>query len=657
MACAAEPTVPTQLIARGYSPDDVGPGGHELRFDPRHLTRAAYDSVRLENAFDLAGDLAERGLSGAPLVDCESAAVVGVISSGDESRGRSWAVQFAGVQWDEFELALERNSEMVPRYGRLVNRLGAHELCAAQVDAAIGKMQDRGQFNPDWLVPRPALTDVLAKFAASNYSTLAYVGPSNVGKTWLLCQLARDAGSRPSVLLAAAELDQAGPPDFPDFLEASLNAAWRMLRGSNAPAIPTSTILAVACANPPLTVLLDGLNEALGVWKFQSGWWPGAVAWCRKHGVHLVVSSRPERWPGLARAVPNHRETLYIASDPSQNDPSQPVEQRLVTVSEFSVDEALEAARSYRIASEIEEGIGRHPLLFRVAHDLNPGAIEARLGRFRLLDAFIVRRVDTALEGKPHALPERLHVALRHLAASVGADGNVAWEAAEQIAGGPESLEALIAGGLLIPAGKDRVRFTYDQLADVLRPVPADVAAPFRTIDAKGVDRTALQAAATGLLRLEADRAEEDFSAGFEVLLSAVRQLQSFEMSRVSGVSFRLILSVCDVAVQFCQALPSSRVAEIERVYRALCDLAPHFVEARRFRILVAWLGDAPLPAALHAQLLLGVVPLVRLGPFGGKVGPIRTGSSRRGLRSVSVTSHTTSIGCTPPIQSQSARF
>ena len=121
-----------------------------------------------------------------------------------------------------------------------------------------------------------------------------------------------------------------------------------------------------------------------------------------------------------------------------------------------------------------------------------------------------MRRVDMPSRASPTPyLNGCTSPALRHLAASVGADGNVAWEAAEQIAGGPESLEALIAGGLLIPAGKDHVRFTYDQLADVLRPVPADVAAPFRTIDAKGVDRTALQAAATGLLRLEADRARE----------------------------------------------------------------------------------------------------------------------------------------------------
>jgi hypothetical protein len=435
LACSAAPTPMESPISRGYSPDDPGWGGRQLIFTSRGLTNVAYPGdaapFLIADAFDLTGDMAAPGYSGSPLLDPKTAAVLGIVSSGNPERERTWAIPLsAAAGWPPLQEALAWNDQNLPRFGRLVNYLGALEVCRRQFSTAISTLRRSRKFVEAWDVHRSGIGDIVAAFRAANQPALAIVGNANVGKTWLLCQLASDTATEPGLLLAGA-IDRQQAPSLDEFAEGSLTDAWQRSTDDPVIAMPSISAVAKVCADigRPLIILLDGINEALDVPGFRRDWLPNAVGFCAEQRLKLVLTSRPEVWPTLARAIPDPHSSLFVPTSSSSKpgvslQEDNAPEGRYIRLADFSPDEAAAARQSYGVAVRPDDELGHHPLLFRAARDLGIETVSPSVGRYKLLQNFIDRQLDEVLSRVTGASIRSLRLGLQRVAAALDLGGS-----------------------------------------------------------------------------------------------------------------------------------------------------------------------------------------------------------------------------------------
>jgi hypothetical protein len=626
LACAASPTTPDLLVSRGYLPEDTGWGGHELKFTSRGLTNIAYgqsDPFFIANAFDLAGDMAAPGISGSPLLVPQTSAVLGIVSAGNSRRGRSWAVPLsAGGPWLPLQKALEWNDRNLPRFGRLVNYPGAVEVCRTQCMDTINALRRSRKFVKAWDVTRTGMSDIIAEFRSAKEPAVAIVGNANVGKTWLLSHLTSEIGTEPALLLLAAALDRRRPPSLEEFVEESLAVAWRRAESDPSLTIPSFTALASACADAgrPLLILLDGLNEALVVPGFYRDWLPDAIGLCTEHRSKLVMTSRVEAWPTLARAIPEPRNSLFVTqfSTHTPEDSAKDIadEKRYIHLADFNMEEAAAARQSYGIVGQSDDVLGHHPLLFRVAHDLGIDTFAPTVGRYKLLQNFVERQLDEVVTRVPGASIRSLRAGLQRIAsASAPGGGGLGWKDTASGIGGDAVLTATLDIGLLVALG-DQVRFAYDQIADVLRPTNVDPAEVFRRLSAREkIETHELADACTAILRFEAEGNEKQFLSAFDGLVACLDELSGgsvpVEVRETTG-------GFLEAAAGVAQALPRARGVEIEQLFRSLLPFRaiPPEWPLLQFETLGRWLGAAPLPTTLRSSLVLEVAPWDRCWPY-----------------------------------------
>ena len=607
LPCVPAEQPPHQIKAQGYCPAVTSAGGRELRFESRSQFTAVYPgqtrTYRIEDAFDLAGDPAEPGFSGSPLIDDESGCAFAVLSGGDRGRLRSWAVPLraAAEVWPELAAALVWNDEHLPRFGVHANRAGALLTCATQVRHALRRMEVIKKFDPSLNVARKAIAEPLKQFRSSPETAMAIVGESNVGKTWLLCSLVGSDANAPMLLLAAADLPSDNPPSLPVLLEQSLAAAWETAAHAALP--PSAARLARALRGDPtaLTVALDGVNEALHVRHFLSRWLPEALGWCREVGAKLLLTTRPEPWPAVARSFAGS-DVLFAWPRP---EPRQRLsaEQRRFGLADFDDEEATEAERAYQLDPAVAEALRGHPLLYRAAAELGLSAAGSHVGRYRLLDDFARRQVDDAAQAIGARPSGTAFAKIRRLAGELPADGGPALPVGRALAilGGDDWLGALIDAGLLSYSG-EVVRFTYDQIAEAMRPAPDPTLLFAReTLEQPELFRQSI----VGLLRLEADGNERLFAAG----------LERMEVLLADGkpIAWGIVL----VGLSYLnRSLPTGR----ERVVEAVLNLAMRRVDAINRAESRNWLltliEELPLDATRRCHALLGVAPWEEAYPF-----------------------------------------
>jgi hypothetical protein len=170
------------------------------------------------------------------------------------------------------------------------------------------------------------------------------------------------------------------------------------------------------------------------------------------------------------------------------------------------------------------------------------------------------------------------------------------------------------------------VRFAYDQLADILRPMRNDPTEVFRGLIAhEEVEAQAVEESCMTILRFEAEGEEERFQSSLAGLIAV---LDEFSGSLTPGESdvrgqihffWDILEPTLRCAVGVAQALPRARAATIERLYRgvtAFRGFSAGHVDLLSFETLGHWLGEAPLPAALRARLVLDVTPWDRAWPW-----------------------------------------
>ncbi|GGT22537.1 MULTISPECIES: trypsin-like peptidase domain-containing protein [Streptomyces] len=261
-------------------------------------------------------------------------------------------------------------------------------------------------------------------------------------------------------------------------------------------------------AGRPLLLLLDGPEEMPpGLAHRLAEWSESTAAWLRRTGSRLIVACRPEHWERAGAAFP--REVLYrpgtaavpwlppcVPLDDLTEDEARRARTRLGVPDGTLADADARHPLTLRLLSEVRAALGEPPrpaggvpalpggppepgpapaaVLGRdevlAAHlDLVCLRVAARLATENGLRGTAVRRLAAKVSGQVH------EAARRSLAPGQGELDPAAFEevfprdqAPARLGGGTGWAAAVLAEGLLVPAGRG-YRFAHEELADWLQ--------------------------------------------------------------------------------------------------------------------------------------------------------------------------------------------
>ncbi|MFI8893973.1 trypsin-like peptidase domain-containing protein [Streptomyces paradoxus] len=457
------------------------------------VTYAATDRFhRLDDALELAVGTAGRdalrlggGAAGGPVLDAGTGAVVGVLGtalSSDHSDVGFAVPLRSPLPGAARPLAdvLAENAVTVPAYGADLNLAGVLDLTAASV-ALEGPPGGTGVPQP---VERAAVAAEFTAFTGGPAAVLGLVGPPGSGRTTELAALAarRRRDGQPTLWLRGSEL-RGGDASVADAARRALNRAAPAVAAC-APAGPgdiTPERMAhlARAAGRPLLLLLDGPEEmppALA--RRLTDWTDGTTRWLREAGARLVVACRAEYW-----------ETAPFPAEPC------------VCLGDLTDSEARQAYRSHGIAGHaLVPADARHPLtlgllgevlaalaeppeaaavdrndVFAAYLDLMSLRIAQRLAAGDGPQGTAVRRLAAKVAGQVH------EAARRSLGPGPGDLDQEAFAAVfpwgtapERLGGGSGWASAVLAEGLLVPAGPG-YRFAHEGLADWLQGMHLDL--------------------------------------------------------------------------------------------------------------------------------------------------------------------------------------
>jgi predicted ATPase len=387
-------------------------------------------------------------LSGAPVLDAETGAVVAVATAAlrCDRRGTVLAVPLrAAAGHPAVADLLSRNAVAVPAYGRALNLAGVLELAAATLSGlgpTVARRVARSDAPPaEWSTDRPVL---------------AVVGAPGTGRTTELAALAvrrtQAAHRLPTVWLRGADL----LPGDRSLLDAVDRALDLSATGAGRATAEQACRLAAA-GHRPLLVVLDGpeemppaLQPELADWTVRTG------SVLRQAGARLLIGCRPEFW----------EQQRFAAED------LQPPH----LLGDLPVDTAAEVARR----AGLRPG-PRHPLTLGLLAEIRAAApgipAEAAPTRAELLGASLDlsclriaerladgaggslgtagRRGATAVAGRVHEAARRM------LGPGAGALGRADFDEIFPDRWGP----AVLAEGLLTAAGPG-FRFVHEEFSE-----------------------------------------------------------------------------------------------------------------------------------------------------------------------------------------------
>ncbi|MBB4946617.1 hypothetical protein F4556_002152 [Kitasatospora gansuensis] len=403
---------------------------------------------------------------GAPVLDAESGAVLGVLAAGPDGPR---ALPPAGPALAELR---GRNAEAVPAYGRALNLGGVLTLCSVQLGSASagpGRIADLAADRVD----RP--DGLTGEEPQATVSVL--VGSAGSGRSTELAALAvRRAGGAqalPTVWLRGADL---APEDstLADAVDRQLARAAALLEVT----APGRDEPARLCgeAGRPLLVVLDAPEEA--PFAVPGEWLAASVRWLEAAGVRLLTACRPETWgDGLPGAVVHGLGPL-------------PAEAGVRVARRYGAPEPGEHPLSLRLAGELGETAERGRLYAaylelcctRAARRLSAETGPRRAGAHRRggQAAPPAPEGPESLHGLVTALGERVREAARlMLGTGHGTLERAAFAALFPAEGGWAG--AVLAERLFVPAGPG-YRFAHEDLADWLQGGRLDLDAALRLL-------------------------------------------------------------------------------------------------------------------------------------------------------------------------------
>ncbi|WP_120050786.1 trypsin-like peptidase domain-containing protein [Streptomyces griseorubiginosus] len=400
------------------------------------------------------------------------------------------------------------NAATVPAYGADLNLAGVLELTATSVgqDGPSGILAGHvGPGDVPGPVERAATAREFAAFTDGPATVLGLVGPPGSGRTTELAALAarrhRGPAPAPTLWLRGADLEDTDD-SVADAARRALGRAARIVATSadTGPAdlgdlTPERLAHLSRDAGRPLFLLLDGPEEMPPVLAHRlAEWTRGTARWLQETGARLVVACREEYWEGTD-----------FPADLLHGDPGRHIPPR-VPLTDLTDDEARRARARYALPDgTLTAPDDRHPLTLRLFSEVRaalPGTPHAPVDRDRVFEAYLdlmclriavrlagptglrgtaVRRLAAKVSGQVH------EAARRSLGPGQGELDRASFEAvfpwgpAPKRLGGSGWASAVLAEGLLVPAGTG-YRFAHEELADWIQGTHLDLDEALRAL-------------------------------------------------------------------------------------------------------------------------------------------------------------------------------
>lgn len=432
---------------------------------------------------------------GAPVLDAETGAVVGVVAPGLRSghpRGVP-AVPLVGVG---LASVLARNAATVPAYGRALNLGGVLQLASVQLGSASagpGRIADLAADRVD----RP---DGLTGEEPQGPVTALVGGPGSGRTTELAALTVRRAGGRrpgPTLWLRGADLAAADSSPASAVGRELARAAGLL---EVPPPDPDEVAGICAAAGRPLLVVLDAPEEAPAA--VSASWLAAGREWLAGSGARLLLACRPEEWDRCGADL---------------------TETQVHGLGLLPAEAADRAARRYGLPAgwlgpaEAQHPLAQHPLALRLAGGLHGAGVRGPApGRDQLYAAHLdlcclrvarrlaagaqVRRPGAHRRGAPRPAVEqpgqvrrlaatvagRLHEAARRmLAVGHGGLGRGVFDELFPAEGG--WAQAVLGEGVFVPAG-DGYRMAHEEFAEWLQGLHLDLDGALRLLLAETAD-------------------------------------------------------------------------------------------------------------------------------------------------------------------------
>lgn len=598
-ASSHEPPETAKL--RGYGFPGLNPKQALVRIDveSRGLQPAEYaQRYRLDCALILAREPAARGMSGGPIIEAESGAVVAMIVGGPDFDGRAialplWVISSVERPWNAFDQAIVWSVASTEQASWALNGRAATVLCKTQVSEAVGRLTRENKFDAARYVSRPAFEQAVVGFLSGTKSGLLLTGASNVGKTSALASLAASMAGR-ALLFDGFQIDRLRQ-HLIDHVHEQLT---KLFSGINSETVPALCQALREKNDGELVILVDGLNEAGASPRELRAWLSEATVQAKQLGCRIIMTCRSDY-------------ASFAEIDESQID--------VFDLGIFSEREANAASVAYGIERLGAGVIEHHPLMFRIAaHSRNPNNVFQQ-GRHRAIRSFVKDLVAgcsgvTLGEGQVDSIFQGCKRVADHDGSD---DDGVDIDFASNQLGGLQRLESLIEGGVFKAQG-NRVRFSFDEFAAGLRsPLEADrmeLAVLWRR---SLKDLRVANQVANSLVACEARGEERRLSDHVESLLAALADSARDEMDSVYLCQARggIALILCTLT----EALPSTRTDITERIMSGFREA---LVESAHFNSFNGLYSEIELQAATlqipwkqKAELLVQLLPL--LSDFG----------------------------------------
>lgn len=346
----------------------------------------------------------------------------------------------------------------------------------------MGLLEASGLFKPVKTVERERVLSTISSFLESDKLVLPLVGFSGVGKTSALAKFADSDYSRqgPRILLQGVDILHAQ-----EGIQGCAENALLKLKDNSGVQVAVSikdVTRAIKRVNDRLLVILDGLNEALmDVSELANSWIPKSLNWLRANDVQLIISSRSEYWAALASTIPGHlvygieeRHREKKSKDKISEVTSPANGGSATQISDFTYAEAERALTAYQLKGLLSAADALHPFMLAVADEIGSEAASSASDLDRVLDLFVVRKVERALRRMPR--PFRVQPILTKIAetAQIMLLRDTQWLSRTELFAAfgtySEAVGALVDEHLwLEEEDGGRFRFQFDQVREFLQ--------------------------------------------------------------------------------------------------------------------------------------------------------------------------------------------
>jgi hypothetical protein len=433
-------------------------------------TTVVYGSppVTLEDVLVLTNADIGHGMSGAPVLDREWGAVLGVVNTRfrmarDDARWRGTALAGFAVSLDkggqassELRALVQGNRRTVRAYGPYLNALAATDLCRNITSEVLENLDVTGRVLPTRYCERTGVTGALMRFLVSEAPILAIVGRSGVGKTAEFAHLSRRSFDRDTAVLLGGSSLGATRRGVHDDLERRF--ADVISDGGQFPGLVKTVVAALHEEGRRLLVLIDGLNEGPAAFaRSLPDWFASSLRWLRESGAKLIFSTRPESWDDIARLLPS--KALHDGG--------------ALLLDDFDDSEAEAAMRAYDLTGRVGPDDIRHPFMARIYWELaGEGATVTRTpSRYAVMERFIQLKAADTARGIG-VVPLQVRVVMGRTAAALDAMNlTLSRHALADLFehNGP-ILGRLLRENVLVPAvPSSDFRFASDQIAEFLQ--------------------------------------------------------------------------------------------------------------------------------------------------------------------------------------------